>query len=105
MARMEPISPQHGSAFTDAPATAAACDGTIVVVRHDKTKREQVHDMMDALRTVDAQVLGTIPSRSPATGKRYHYREYGSESAGGQPVPDGPADQSVGSRGRSGVGR
>jgi nucleotide-binding universal stress UspA family protein len=82
---MEPISPHQGSAFAgrspfvelrvlvpilrdrwitmvavaDAPATAAACDGTIVVVRHGKTKREQVHNMMDALRTVDAQLVGS----------------------------------------------
>ena len=73
----------------DATATAAACDGTIVVVRYGKTKREQVHDMMNALRTVDAQILGTVLNLVPERGSQYYYREY----APGGTVADQVADQ------------
>ena len=51
---------------TDAAVTAAVADGVILVVRHGKTRREQVADALDALASVDARVLGTVLSMVPS---------------------------------------
>jgi capsular exopolysaccharide synthesis family protein len=62
----------------DAAAMANACDGTILVVRHGLTKREQVSDMTKSLRTVDTHILGTVLNMVPARrGGQYYYQEYG----------------------------
>lgn len=61
----------------DASALANACDGTILVVRHGKTKRDQIQDVVTALRTVDAHILGTVLNVVPANkGSKYHYDTY-----------------------------
>jgi tyrosine-protein kinase len=52
---------------TDAAVTAAVADGVILVVRHGKTRREQVADALAALTSVDARVLGTVLSMVPST--------------------------------------
>ncbi|GAA3608805.1 tyrosine-protein kinase domain-containing protein [Microlunatus ginsengisoli] len=51
---------------TDAAVTSAVADGVILVVRHGKTRREQVGDALDSLASVDARVLGTVLSMVPA---------------------------------------
>ncbi|HET9648796.1 MAG TPA: polysaccharide biosynthesis tyrosine autokinase [Microlunatus sp.] len=53
---------------TDAAVTAAVADGVILVVRHGRTRRDQVDDALDALGSVDARVLGTVLSMVP-TGR------------------------------------
>ncbi len=66
----------------DATAMANACDGTVVVVRHGKTRREQVAELATALRTVDAHVLGTVLNIVPSKkGGQYYYEEYRPTSA------------------------
>jgi capsular exopolysaccharide synthesis family protein len=50
---------------TDAAVTSAVADGVILVVRHGRTRREQVTDALDALASVDARVLGTVLSMVP----------------------------------------
>jgi non-specific protein-tyrosine kinase len=57
---------------TDAAVLARECDGAIIVVRQGKTSREQVARALDALRSVDARVLGTVLNMAP-TGKANGY--------------------------------
>lgn len=60
----------------DAQVTAAACDGIVLVVRHGKTRRDQLRATVAALRNVDVQILGTVLNLTPAsrrTAYEYHY--------------------------------
>jgi capsular exopolysaccharide synthesis family protein len=68
---------------TDAAVLARECDGAIIVVRQGRTSREQVTRAVDALRSVDARVLGTVLNMAPsgkANGYGYGYG-YASEYA------------------------
>jgi len=84
----------------DAAATAAACDGAVVVVRHGKTRREQLHNAVSALRTVEVPILGTVLSMAPARRHQayyYDYEGYGPmEHRGGEkPVTNAPVSAAV----------
>lgn len=46
--------------FADAPVLSARLDGTLVVVRLDKTPREQVERCIESLRTAGGNVIGTF---------------------------------------------
>jgi tyrosine-protein kinase len=62
----------------DAAAMASACDGAVLVVRHGKTRRDQVQDMVTTLKTVEANVLGTVFNVVPGrNAKGYYYYGYG----------------------------
>jgi len=73
---------------TDAQILAAACDYTILVIKADKTTRKMAQRAIDALRSVGAQVLGTVVNQISKSGDRYGYyygrykRTYGSGSNG-----------------------
>ncbi len=53
--------------ITDAAILSTVADGAILVARYGKTRREQLQESADALRQVNARVLGTVfnfvPSR------------------------------------------
>jgi Mrp family chromosome partitioning ATPase len=51
---------------TDAAVTGAVTDGVMLVVRHGRTRRDQVADALAALASVDARVLGTVLSMVPS---------------------------------------
>ncbi len=51
---------------TDAAVLAAQVDGTLLVVRSGKTRREQLTRASDVLRTVDARILGAVLNMIPA---------------------------------------
>ncbi|WP_137723939.1 polysaccharide biosynthesis tyrosine autokinase [Prescottella subtropica] len=62
---------------TDAAVLAAKVDGALVVVRHGKTKRDEVSRAIGNLRGVGATVLGTILTMTPSKGQGgYEYRYY-----------------------------
>ncbi len=64
---------------TDAAVLAAQVDGTLLVVRSGKTRREQLARAADVLRTVDARVLGVVLNMIPARemeGMYYGYPSY-----------------------------
>jgi len=68
----------------DATVTAAAVDGTILLVRYGRTRREQVQATVNALRSVDAKILGTVLNMVPTGGRDgyyYYYQEYGPKAA------------------------
>jgi capsular exopolysaccharide synthesis family protein len=53
---------------TDAAVLARHADGAVLVVRHGKTRREQVTRALEALQGVDAKVLGTVLNWAPIKG-------------------------------------
>jgi capsular exopolysaccharide synthesis family protein len=70
---------------SDAAILAAVADGALLVVRHGETTTDQVRHATDALRQVDARILGTILNFAPnrrgggygySYGKGYGYGDY-----------------------------
>ena len=53
---------------TDAAVLARVTDGALLVVRHGSTRREQVTRALEALKNVDATLLGTVLNRAPSRG-------------------------------------
>jgi capsular exopolysaccharide synthesis family protein len=53
---------------TDAAVLARHADGAVLVVRHGKTRREQVTRALEALQGVDARLLGTVLNWAPVKG-------------------------------------
>jgi capsular exopolysaccharide synthesis family protein len=59
---------------TDAAVLASRCDGVMLLVRHGKTTRNQVHATTDALKAVSARLLGTVMTMTPKSGSGEGYR-------------------------------
>ncbi len=97
---------------TDAAVLAAQVDGTLLVVRNGRTRREQLARAAEVLRAVDARVLGVVHNMIPTKGLDAMYYGYPSYSGYTQ-IRMGPgrrnrhravAQQSVVDPGRSGAG-
>jgi receptor protein-tyrosine kinase len=62
---------------TDAALLATRADGTLIVVRHGKTTKEQISQLADRLAQVDASAVGVVlnmvSTRSSQTGYGYGY--------------------------------
>ena len=54
---------------TDAAVLARACTGTLLVTRHGRTRREDVIQAVEQLRTVRARLLGTVLSFAQPGGR------------------------------------
>ena len=85
---------------TDAAAVAARADGTVLVVRYDRTAEEQVADAVGGLEAVGAPLLGVVLSGTPGTRmiQRDHsgtYPEPDAASVAPRPPPAPPAQQPV----------
>nr|WP_239579288.1 polysaccharide biosynthesis tyrosine autokinase [Microlunatus panaciterrae] len=52
---------------TDAAVTSVQADGVLFVVRHGKTRRDQVLQSMSQLDGVDTRILGTVLSMAPGS--------------------------------------
>lgn len=66
--------------FADAPTVAPLCDGAIVVVRHGRTRIDQVRRTIAALSAVDAPVLGSLLTMTPrGRSPEYGYAYYSDE--------------------------
>lgn len=65
--------------ITDAAALSPLCDGVLFAIRQNFANKNQIHDAINRLQTVNAKILGvvltqyTIPKR---TSKEYSYRGY-----------------------------
>ena len=57
--------------FADGVVASSRADGVVVVVRHGRTRREEVEGAMESLSAVGANVLGTVLNRTPR-GRRTH---------------------------------
>jgi capsular exopolysaccharide synthesis family protein len=62
---------------SDAAVLATVADGALVVCRHGETHRDQVEKAADALRQVDARILGTILNFAPTRRGGYGYSSGG----------------------------
>lgn len=60
-------------AVTDAQILATKADGTILVVRAEKTKRESVHNSIGLLRKVNANIIGTVLNGLEESKNNYYY--------------------------------
>jgi capsular exopolysaccharide synthesis family protein len=72
---------------TDAAVLAAAADGAILVIRHGKSRREEVERATQALTSVNAKVLGTVLNFAPRQKRRGGYDGYGYGYGYGSPTP------------------
>jgi non-specific protein-tyrosine kinase len=80
---------------TDAAALGAICDGALLVVRHGKTRREQVLRAGELLSSINARLVGTVLNFVPAKhGSYYGYGYgYGYDSAAQETVSETPQPQ------------
>jgi capsular exopolysaccharide synthesis family protein len=62
---------------TDAAVLARTSDGSILVVRHGRTTREQVTRALDTVNAVSGRLLGTVLNMAPAGGAHGHGYGYG----------------------------
>ncbi|WP_085990879.1 CpsD/CapB family tyrosine-protein kinase [Oceanobacillus senegalensis] len=63
-------------AVTDAQILSNVCDGTVLVVRSKQTEIEAGQKAIEALRSVNARVLGTILNGRDKKDKNYYYYYY-----------------------------
>lgn len=81
----------------DAALLASRCDGTLLLCRAGSTSRDKVVASADALAKVDARLLGTVLTMTPA-GRPSHYDTY-------VPAESGTAPASGSASGSAGHGR
>jgi capsular exopolysaccharide synthesis family protein len=62
---------------TDAALLAAQADGALLVVRHGRTKREQLHGSVERLRAVGGRLVGVVLNMAPQRGNDAHSYGYG----------------------------
>lgn len=66
-------------AVTDAQILSTKADGTILVVRAERTKKDSVHNSLGLLKKVNANVIGTVLNGLEASSNNYYYY-YGEKS-------------------------
>lgn len=65
--------------ITDAAALSPLCDGVLYVIRHNYANKNQIHDAIKSLQTVNAKILGTVMTQYTIpknAGRKYNYRGY-----------------------------
>ncbi|MGF7233652.1 MAG: polysaccharide biosynthesis tyrosine autokinase [Frankia sp.] len=62
-------------AVTDAAILSQAADGALLIIRHGRTRREQLRRSAEALEAANATMLGSILNMVPAHGDDYYYRD------------------------------
>jgi capsular exopolysaccharide synthesis family protein len=67
---------------TDPLVLASMCDGVVVVAHADQTRRESLRNTLGALKSVGAEILGVVLSRSTHLTGGYNYY-YGGKAYGG----------------------
>ena len=74
------------SAFVDASVIAAEADGTLLVVRQDFVKREELTAAYEQLKTANAHVLGAVLNYCETEKSEYYYSYYTKEGKKGSKV-------------------
>ncbi|ACZ89223.1 polysaccharide biosynthesis tyrosine autokinase [Streptosporangium roseum] len=69
----------------DATTLAAICDGTLLVARYGKTRREHLVRAVELLSSINARVVGTVLNFAPVKSSTYY--GYGYESDAKVKVP------------------
>ena len=67
-------------AVTDAQILSAKVDGTLLVVKADKTKRDSVKNAVNLIKTVNGTVIGTVLNSVDKSKNKYYYY-YGEEKS------------------------
>lgn len=67
------------SAFIDAAVTASIADGTLLVVRRNFVRRDEVLSAYDQLKKAEANVLGTVLNFCEDRKSEYYYEYYNKE--------------------------
>jgi len=62
---------------TDAAVLSVIASGSVLVVRHGRTRREQVSTAIESLRRVDAHLFGVILNMAPTKGPDAYRYGYG----------------------------
>lgn len=65
-------------AVADAQILSTKVDGTIIVVRAGVTKKEDIHDTVNTLKKVNANIIGTVLHAVDSSKNKYYYY-YGEE--------------------------
>ncbi|GGO23627.1 polysaccharide biosynthesis tyrosine autokinase [Microbispora bryophytorum] len=78
---------------TDAAALGAICDGALLVVRHGRTRREQVVRAVELLSSISARLVGTVLNFVPAKHGSYYGHGYGYDPAEQETAPETPRPQ------------
>ncbi|MDV4150314.1 CpsD/CapB family tyrosine-protein kinase [Clostridium sp. AL.422] len=60
-------------AVTDSQILSARSDGTIVVIRAEKTKKDSVENAISLLRKVNANIIGTVLNGLDLKRNKYYY--------------------------------
>ena len=63
-------------AVTDAQILSTKVDGTILVVRAEKTKKESVKNAVDLLKNVNANIIGMVLNGIDVSRRNKHYYHY-----------------------------
>ncbi|EIV96064.1 polysaccharide biosynthesis tyrosine autokinase, partial [Frankia sp. QA3] len=70
---------------TDAAVLATRAEGVLLVARVGRTRREQLRRAAEALRAVDAHMVGTVLNMVPTKGPdAYYYGQYGNYAPRGR---------------------
>ena len=60
-------------AVTDSQILSTKADGTILVVRAERTKKESVHNAINLLKKVNANIIGTVLNGTDLSRNKYQY--------------------------------
>lgn len=60
-------------AVTDSQILSTKVDGTILVVRADRTKKDGVHNSINLLKKVNANIIGTVLNGVDNSRNKYYY--------------------------------
>jgi non-specific protein-tyrosine kinase len=64
------------TALADAAILSSQCDGVLLVLDSGKTRREVAKRALEALKRVNARVIGALLNRMPTRGAGYYYYYY-----------------------------
>lgn len=60
-------------AVTDSQVLSTEADGTLLVIKAEKTKKDSVHNSINLLRKVNANIIGTVLNGVNNNSGNYHY--------------------------------
>ena len=60
-------------AVTDSQVLSTKADGTILVIRSEKTKKESVQNAISLLKKVNANIIGTVLNGTDISRNKYYY--------------------------------
>lgn len=90
--------------FVDAAIVGSVVDGALLVVRERRTRRDEVANAVQQLRTANARILGAVMTFSQAEDSNYYYSYYNERdkrSGKGKPEKEASLPSGHGATGRT----